>query len=144
MGTRREGRQAAIQYLYLRDINRGMTPREALENFWTIRNAPDSIRQFCEELVDGVVQCQEEIDTRIDKHAEHYDLARLSAVDRNILRLAIYEMMHRKDIPPAVSINEAIEIARELGSEDSSRFVNGILDSIRAELGLPKHDTESK
>ena len=140
MGTRREGREAAIQYLYLRDINRGMTPTEALENFWTIRNAPDTTRKFCEELISGVVGHQQEIDDRIDKHTQHYELHRISAVDRNILRLAIYEMAWREDIPPAVSINEAIEIARHMGSQDSGGFVNGVLDSIRLELGHPRGD----
>ncbi|MEO8204762.1 MAG: transcription antitermination factor NusB [Chthoniobacterales bacterium] len=140
MGSRRDGREAAIQYLYLRDINRGMTPKEALDNFWTIRNAPDDIRKFCDDLVAGVVKHQEDIDARIDKHTQNYELNRLSAVDRNILRLAIYEMLHREDIPPAVSINEAIEVAKQLGSQDSGRFVNGILDSIRIELGHSKHE----
>lgn len=139
MGARHDGREAAIQYLYLRDINRGMTPGEALENFWTIRNAPDPTRAFCEELIAGVVTNQEEIDKHIDKHTRNYEIHRLSAVDRNILRLAIYEMKHRTDIPPAVAINEAIELAKNLGSQDSGRFVNGILDSIRMELNLPKH-----
>ncbi|MEO8824865.1 MAG: transcription antitermination factor NusB [Chthoniobacterales bacterium] len=141
---RHDGREAAIQYLYLRDINRGMTPLEALENFWKIRNAPDETRKFCEDLVAGVVEHQEEIDGRIDRHTQHYDINRLSAVDRNILRLAIYEMLHRQDIPPAVSINEAIEVAKNLGSQDSGRFVNGILDSIRIELGLPKNEKNEK
>jgi transcription antitermination protein NusB len=81
-----------------------------------------------------------EIDALIGKFAENYDLHRIAAVDRNILRLGIYEMLHSPDVPPVVTINEAIEIAKKFGSEESSRFVNGILDRVRAELNRPSRD----
>jgi N utilization substance protein B len=78
-----------------------------------------------------------EIDDRIRKYSDNYDFHRISAVDRNVLRLAIHEMLHRDDIPPVVSINEAIELAKTFGGPDSSRFVNGILDRVKDDLTRP-------
>ena len=88
-------------------------------------------------LVEGVLRHRQDVDERISRYAENYELGRLATVDRNILRLAIYEMLHRHDIPPVVSINEAIEIAKRFGTEESSRFVNGILDRVKLDLDRP-------
>ena len=88
-------------------------------------------------------QHQAETDERISRYTENYELGRLAVVDRNILRLAIYEMLHRPDIPPVVSINEAIEIAKRFGTEESSRFVNGILDRVKLDLKRPLRTAEA-
>ena len=135
MGVRREGREAAIQFLYQRDMNPASELAD-LAIFYKMRGLSPSARRFCDELVPGVLTSQDAIDTLIRDHAEHYELHRISAVDRNILRLAIYEMLHCPEVPPVVSINEAIEIAKKYSTDESGRFVNGVLDRIRA--GLPR------
>lgn len=136
MGKRREGREAAVQYLVHRDLNRGSGP-EDIESFWELRPARKATRDFALGLVTGVLAHQAEVDERISRYLEHYELHRLAVVDRNVLRLAIYEMLHRGDIPPVVSINEAIEVAKRYGAEESSRFVNGILDRVKLDLTRP-------
>ena len=136
MGKRREGREAAVQFLVFCDLNQGSGTSAARE-FWDLRPATRPIREFALNLVEGVLSHRGETDERISRYAENYELSRLAVVDRNILRLAIYEMLHRDDIPPVVSINEAIEIAKRFGSEESSRFVNGILDRVKLDLKRP-------
>ena len=136
MGKRREGREAAVQFLVFCDLNQGAGPSSAAE-FWDLRPASKPIRDFALNLVEGVIDHRAETDERISRYAENYELGRLAVVDRNILRLAIYEMLHRHDIPPVVSINEAIEIAKRFGTEESSRFVNGILDRVKLDLTRP-------
>ena len=125
-----------MQFLVYCDLNQGAGPDTAAE-FWELRPASKPIRDFALNLVEGVVQHRAETDERISRYAENYELGRLAVVDRNILRLAIYEMLHRHDIPPVVSINEAIEIAKRFGTAESSRFVNGILDRAKLDLTRP-------
>jgi N utilization substance protein B len=96
-----------------------------------------AMRLFAEPLIRGTLEHREEADALIKKHAENWDLHRMAAVDRNILRLAIYEMLHREDIPPVVSINEAVDIAKKFSTQDSGKFVNGILDKVKGELLRP-------
>ena len=91
-------------------------------------------RLFADKLIRGVLQALPELDQKITECAENWDLRRMAAVDRNILRMAIYEMLHRDDIPPVVSINEAVDIAKKFSTQDSGKFVNGILDKIKGEL----------
>ena len=133
MGVRREGREAAVQYLYLCDLN-GDTDLTA---FYKFRGLSPSARKFCDTLVKGATTNQKAIDDTIRENTQNYELSRISAVDRNILRVAIYEMLHRAEIPPVVSINEAIEIAKKYSTEDSGAFVNGVLDQIRGSLQRP-------
>ena len=94
-------------------------------------------RQFADRLIRGVVEHRAELDQRITQFAQNWDLKRMAVVDRNVLRLAIYEMFFRDDIPPVVSINEAVDIAKKFSTEDSGKFVNGILDKIKGELARP-------
>ena len=94
-------------------------------------------RAFAEPLIRGTLEHRDELDTLIKKHAKNWDLHRMATVDRNIMRLAAYEMLHRDDIPPVVSINEAVDIAKKFSTEDSGRFVNGILDKIKGDLMRP-------
>ncbi len=136
MGKRREGREAAVQFLVFCDLNQGAGLSAAAE-FWDLRPAGKPIRDFALPLVEGVLRHRVETDERITRYVENYELGRLAVVDRNILRLAIYEMLFRADIPPVVSINEAIEIAKRFGTEESSRFVNGILDRVKLDLKRP-------
>jgi N utilization substance protein B len=133
---RHESRMWAVQFLFQRDINHGDIA-EALEVFWQERKPGPSLQQFAEELIHGVEAKKVELDTMIRKYAEHWDIARMGGVDRNVMRVAVYEMLYRDDIPPVVSINEAVELAKELSSEESGKFVNGILDHAAKELGRP-------
>jgi N utilization substance protein B len=143
MGVRREGREAAVQFLYQRDINPASELAD-LQVFYKMRGLSPAARRFCDELVPGVLTSQESIDVLIKDHADNYELHRISAVDRNILRLAIYEMLHCPQVPPVVSINEAIEIAKKYSTDDSGKFVNGVLDRIRTTLPRPARTATSK
>lgn len=142
MGRRREGREAAVQFLYQADLNRE-TVDDLLVDFWKIREAKPGVREFATHLVRGVALHQAEIDVLIKAATANYELARIAAVDRNILRLAIYEMHHALDVPPVVAINEAIEVAKRFGTEESGRFVNGILDRIKLDLKRPAREAQS-
>ena len=142
MGVRREGREAAIQFLYQRDLGGGAAVSD-LQEFYAFRGLSPAARRFCEGLVSGLLGRTAEIDERIREHTQNYELDRLSAVDRNILRLAVHEMLHCDDIPPIVSINEAIDIAKKYGTEESGRFVNGVLDKIKATLDRPDRTASS-
>src|SRR5438046_4556089 len=133
MGKRRRARQAAVQYHFWRDLQRGEAP-EKNGDFLEFCPATPRVREFAQPLIEGMVAHLPEIDERIRRYCENYEFRRISAVDRNILRLAIYEMLYRDDIPPVVSINEAIELAKTFGGGESRRFVKGILHRVRKGL----------
>jgi len=130
MGVRRDAREAAVQYLYQREMQ-GDQSDQALEEFYEMRGLSPSGKRFCNELLEGWMQNREEIDEVIAKNARNFEFNRLSAVDRNVLRIACHEILFRSDIPAPVAINEAIEIAKKYSTEDSGKFVNGVLDNIR-------------
>lgn len=148
MGKRREGREAAVQFLYQLDVN-GEKSADDAATFWALRSGPGKAevtvktRTFTEKLVAGVMEHREDIDSRIKKYTANYELGRLAVVDRNILRVAIYEMLHSPDVAPVIIINEAIEVAKKFGTEKSGGFVNGILDRIKQELGRPARESAS-
>lgn len=161
MGKRREARERAVQFLFQYDLNPPENLETALAQFWSSQRtaaiAEDkaaatwgqpvelppptvdeaAVRVFAEPLIRGAIEHRDAVDDRIKKHAKNWDLHRIAAVDRNILRLAIYEMLYRDDIPPIVSINEAVDIAKKFSTQDSGKFVNGILDKIKGELMRP-------
>jgi N utilization substance protein B len=136
MGKRREGREAAVQFLFHHDLNAGRQA-ELAGDFWELRPSTQSVREFSDALIKGVLANQVAIDERIQKYTANYELGRIAVVDRNVLRVAIYEMLFCNDVPPVVSINEAIEIAKKFGAEESGRFVNGILDRVKLDLNRP-------
>ena len=107
---------------------------EAVELFCKHFGVSKSVRPFFLRLVEGVKEFQHEIDELIERFSENWKISRMSRVDRNVLRLAVYELLHCHDIPPKVSINEAIDLAKRFGTEDSGAFINGILDSVRIAL----------
>jgi N utilization substance protein B len=123
----------AIQVLYQVDMGQGDIS-DALRVFCEHFEAPESIRDFAIELAAGACRHRAEIDTLIRRYSEHWRLERMPTVDRNILRLAVFELLHRPDIPAKVSINEAVDLGKKFGSEDSGPFINGILDRIRLHL----------
>ena len=165
MRKRREARERALQFLFQADMNPPSTPAElsaAIDHFWdstrmnTLMEARGhaamygerlelppateeeaATRQFADALIRGVLENRPALDERIKKYAKNWDLHRMAVVDRNLMRLAIYEMLHREDIPPIVSINEAVDIAKKFSTGDSGKFVNGILDQIKSEILRP-------
>ncbi len=141
MGVRREGREAVVQFLYQRDLNPASEFTD-LGIFYKMRGLSPAARRFSDVLVRGILDHQTEIDAVITTNAANYELHRIAAIDRNVLRLAIYEMLHCPEVPPVVSINEAIEIAKKYSTEESGKFVNGVLDRIRLSLNRPARDVQ--
>lgn len=137
---RRQGREAALQLLFASDIEGQLASGQNRQEFWNLCRAKPAGREFAEELVNGVLARLPEIDEILAGAVENYSLQRVAAVDRNLLRIAVYELLFVESMPPAVAINEAIEIAKEFGTPQSPSFVNGILDRIRRERVL---NTES-
>jgi N utilization substance protein B len=138
MGKRREGREVALQLLFHWDLNIQQSLDGAeLELFWEFRPSIQGVRTFATNLLNGVIARQATIDEKITKYTANYELRRISAVDRNILRMAIYEMLYAEDVPPIVAINEAIDIAKKFGTEESGKFVNGVLDRVKLDLNRP-------
>ena len=162
MGKRREARERAVQFLFQHDLNPPSDLELELAQFWNSQRAAAiedeksgpahwgekfelppptaeeaETRFFSEPLIKGVLEHRDAIDEHIKKHCKNWDFHRIAAVDRNVMRLAIYEMLHRGDIPPVVSINEAVDIAKKFSTEDSGKFVNGILDKVRSEILRP-------
>ena len=162
MGKRREARERAVQFLFQHDLNTPDNLEVELATFWNSQRAaaiedeksgqakwgektelpPPTVeeaetRLFAEPLIKGVIEHRAAIDEHIKKHCKNWDFNRIAAVDRNVMRLAIYEMLHREDIPPVVSINEAVDIAKKFSTEDSGKFVNGILDKVRGDILRP-------
>ena len=138
MGKRREGREAAVQLLFHWDMNVRQPLEEAdLNWFWQLRAANQPTKEFATRVAVGVIEEQVAIDEKISRYTANYELKRISAVDRNILRVAIYEMLFCNDVPPIVAINEAIDIAKKFGTEESGKFVNGVLDRVKLDLNRP-------
>ena len=133
MATRHAARAWAMQVLFSLDFN-PLTPDQALALFWKNQLADEKSQRFTGELVRGVRENQEQLDTIIRRHAANWNLQRINAVDRNILRVALFEMQHRPDIPPIVSINEAVDLAKRFSGDESGKFINGILDQARLAL----------
>ena len=134
MGRRRKARESALQVLYQVEMS-GNEPHRVLQLFW--KNQPEGdaeVRQFTAEIVDGVTRNRPELDELIEKHSTHWRLARMAVVDRNLLRLGVFELLYEREIPVSVTINEAIEIAKKFGTEESGSFINGILDTIAREV----------
>jgi N utilization substance protein B len=136
MASRRQSREIALQALYRIELTGDASP-EAIERLWQHFEAPIEARGFALELIDGVLAERETIDRLLADAAEHWRLGRLSRVDLNVLRIAAYELLHTDErVPTSVVIDEAIEIARRFGGEESSQFVNGVLDEVAGRLGV--------
>ena len=131
MGSRRQAREFALQALYLHDTC-GMTTDSALKSALH-GTSPDATSSFCRHLVDGVSEKKEEIDRILSHYTENWDIKRMATVDRNILRLSTFEILTDLNTPVSVIIDEAIEIAKTFSTEESGKFVNGILDKVKRE-----------
>ena len=135
---RHQAREAALQALYLWEVG-GLSPDDALEVFFTEhrQEAPAAVREFATALVHGVTSDLASLDALIQTHCEHWRVERLAVIDRLILRLASWELRHtqEEELPRAVILNEALELARTFSTDDAVGFVNGVLDAIRRSLG---------
>jgi N utilization substance protein B len=121
--------------LFQADFTQKKPDRTDIDHFWVGRKDSEDVKQFTEDLVRGTLNHLEEIDGMIEKTTENWLLKRMAAVDRNILRAAVYEILYRKDIPSAVTINEALEIAKKYSSSEAASFLNGVLDRLAKEAG---------
>ena len=141
---RRENRVAAMQFLYMRDVNGGQSVQDALESFFSTKENPREYYAFAEELIAGVESRIADVDAVIEKSTTNWSKDRIAKVDLAILRLAIFELLFREDIPPVVSINEAIDLAKEFSSREARRFVNGVLDNVKGTLKRPLRTANKK
>ncbi len=131
MRKRSIAREIALKILYARDLT-GESVEESARKFWENDTMDiDEVRSYADELVSGVETNMERIDAVISKYADNWELGRMATIDRNVMRVAAFELMFMQDIPPKVAINEAIEIAKKYGDKGSGKFVNGILDRIK-------------
>lgn len=136
MGLRRDGREAAVQYLFAHDLHPGeeKPSEQEIHGFWELHSAKSGARKFAETLTQGVLKHLDVIDECMTRTSTNFTVERIADVDRNILRLGIYELMHVRDLSPSIIINEAIEIAKKFGAPESAKFVNGVLDKIAREV----------
>lgn len=135
MGVRRRGREAALKILYSMDLNPGSGSEDCAQVL-DFSAMPENTRGFARELVEETVGRLEEIDRYIQNASLKWELARMAAVDRNVLRLAVSELTGRNPKPARIVLNEAIELAKKFGGEESGTFVNGVLDRVRIDLGM--------
>jgi N utilization substance protein B len=129
LGTRRKAREIALQILYQLEVN-PLDPQEALKLFWQTVSTSGPVKEFAARIVEGVQQYREEIDAVIKRYSEHWRLDRMDRVDKSILRMGVYELLYCDDIPVKVALNEAIDLGKKFGTEESGAFINGILDRI--------------
>ncbi len=139
MRKRTQSREFALQVLYQIDITHDSAD-VALDNFWHDRKLEEQeveqeLKDFTTELVRGVESNLAALDPKIAQYATNWQMERMAVIDRNILRMGSFELVHRADIPPKVTINEAVELAKKYSGVESGKFVNAILDKIKQELG---------
>jgi N utilization substance protein B len=133
MGIRRKARENALKILYAHEVG-GLPVGEAIQRFWEDFEPSPEGREFTEMIVRGTLEHLSELDQRIQGVSTHWKISRMACVDRNLLRMAVYEIFYVDEIPKRVTLNEAIEIAKRYGTEDSWAFINGILDKIASEM----------
>jgi transcription antitermination protein NusB len=133
MGLRRTARECALQMLYEYDVGKHAM-ETILESFWEMNEQPDRVREFAGQLFRGTLGRLKEIDKLIQGHTKNWRLSRMAAVDRNVLRLAVFELLSDAKTPDTVVINEALEIAKKFSTNESAQFVNGVLDSVKNDL----------
>ena len=139
MSTRRQARELAMQALFCMDMQKNSSP-EMFERFCDNFYPSPKPQPFFLQLVQGVLGAGDEINDLIEQFSMNWKLSRMSSVDRNVMRIAVYEMLYCDDIPPKVSFNEAVDVGKKFGTDESGAFINGILDSIRAALEKTEED----
>ena len=136
MRRRTKAREYALQLLYQIDVAHGEL-QVTIHEFWAYHSVAQDVKEFATQLVEGTLAHVEQIDQLITTYASNWDIGRMAVVDRNVLRLGAYELLHLQDVPPKVCLNEAVELAKRFGNEESSKFVNGILDTIHKQHARP-------
>jgi len=127
-GSRHQSRERALQILFQYDIHG--KPGLWLDEFWKQYKVSEDVKAFAEQLVNGVIEHKKDLDALIGRHATNWKVSRMQIVDRNILRLGAYELLHLHEMPAKVTLNEAIELAKDFGDDEAAKFVNGILDKV--------------
>jgi N utilization substance protein B len=133
MGRRRKAREETLRILYRLEFD-NRQPEETLSQYWENKKTNQATREYSTWLVNGIISHHKKIDTIIQNASEHWRLSRMALIDRNILRMAVFELLYEENIEPAVVINEAIEIAKAYSGDEAATFVNGVLDAIRKNL----------
>jgi transcription antitermination factor NusB len=137
MRKRSVARECALKVLYQIEMT-SRTPQQSLDAFWEQENEhPEDVRDFAAKLVDGIYAHLSDIDEKLGEYATNWQLNRMAVIDRNVLRMGLYELKFANDIPPKVAINEAVDLAKKYGDLDSSKFVNGILDKVHKKEIVP-------
>jgi len=134
MGARRSGREAALQMLFAMEAL-AASPDEVIANFWKSFEADPEGKAYADEVVRGVAEHREEIDKVLASASENWRVERMTRLDRNLLRLGTFELMKRADVPSPVILDEAVELAKQFGTDESSAFVNGVLNRVAHDLG---------
>jgi transcription antitermination protein NusB len=129
VGARRKARELALQMLFENDVA-GTAPDDMFRRSDDLQNAPEGLRDFTKRLVSGTLEHRDALDSMISRQADHWRLMRMPIVDRNILRMALFELLHEPETPRPVVIDEALEIAKRFSTPRSSQFINGILDGV--------------
>ena len=143
MGKRRKARENAIQILFQLEFDDSL-PGQVIDGYWQSRKAPKEIVEYGTWLVEGIIHHKDEIDRIVQSVSEHWRISRMAVVDRNILRLAVFEFLYEKDLDKAIVINEAIEIAKKYSSDQASMFINGVLDAIKDKLFKPEDNKKDE
>lgn len=143
MGRRRKAREDTLRILFRLEFENKQIEK-TLDQYWKSKKASEEIKEYSTWLVNGVISDQAKIDNIIQQVSEHWRISRMALVDRNILRMAVFELLYEENIAPAIVINEAIEIAKKYSGDEAATFVNGILDAIRKDLKDIKKSLEEK
>jgi N utilization substance protein B len=143
MGQRRKAREDTLRILFRLEFENKQIEK-TLDQYWKSKKASEEIKEYSTWLVNGVISDQAKIDNIIQQVSEHWRISRMALVDRNILRMAVFELLYEEKIAPAIVINEAIEIAKKYSGEEAATFVNGILDAVRKDLKDIKKSLEEK
>lgn len=143
MGQRRKAREHTLRILFQMEFE-DSDPQEAVTQYWESRKTAGEIKEYSTWLAKGIASHQKEIDSLIQSVSEHWRISRMALVDRNILRMAVFELLYEDSIAPAIVINEAIEIARRYSGDEAATFVNGILDAIRKSMEKKKKPSKEK
>jgi len=143
MGRRRKAREDTLRILFRLEFENKQIEK-TLDQYWKSKKASEEIKEYSTWLVNGVISDQAKIDNIIQQVSEHWRISRMALVDRNILRMAVFELLYEEKIAPAIVINEAIEIAKKYSGEEAATFVNGILDAVRKDLKNIKKSLEEK
>ncbi len=143
MGRRRKAREETLRILYRLEFD-NKPLEETLDQYWENKKTDQAAREYSSWLVNGIISHLKKIDTIIQNASEHWRLSRMALIDRNILRMAVFELLYEENIEPAVVINEAIEIAKAYSGEEAATFVNGVLDAIRKNLKNKKESLKEE